>query len=204
MRRSTRIAPKAGEQSVGAVLDDYPSPLCGPPLRPDARRARFGDSSSRNLVGVRGRSIGRGRRVCRGHLSSTPSRRKRQCRALRREPSRPGSRPNQRVAGRAVSGQVAAPTCRSVASARTGCRAVHWGNRRTDHRIALAWKACEPAVVASLNGTCGKRAGPSVLRVRDPASSQRVGPGGPMRSGGGAGLIMVRQVPATAARENNL
>ena len=28
--------------------------------------------------------------------------------------------------------------------------------------------------------------------------------GGPMRDGGGAGLITVRQVPATAARESNL
>ena len=43
--------------------------------------------------------------------------------------------------------------------------------------------------------------GPSVLGVRDPRALPA---GGPMRNGGGAGLIRVRQVPATAARESNL
>ena len=50
----------------------------------------------------------------------------------------------------------------------------------------------------------GQGAGPSVLRVRDPRALPAGPTGGPMTNGGGAGLITVRQVPATAARESNL
>jgi hypothetical protein len=50
----------------------------------------------------------------------------------------------------------------------------------------------------------GQGAGPSVLRVRDPRALPAGPTGEPMRNGGGAGLITVRQVPATAARESNL
>jgi hypothetical protein len=46
--------------------------------------------------------------------------------------------------------------------------------------------------------------GPSVPRVGDPRALRADPIGGPMRNGGGARLIMVRQVPATAARESNL
>ncbi|MDT3444870.1 MULTISPECIES: hypothetical protein [unclassified Pseudofrankia] len=50
----------------------------------------------------------------------------------------------------------------------------------------------------------GQGAGPSVPRVCDPRALPAGPTGGPMRKGGGAGLITVRQVPATAARESIL
>ncbi len=67
-----------------------------------------------------------------------------------------------------------------------------------------------PLASLSLPGWChraalaGQGAGPSVLRVRDIRVLPAGPTGVPMRNGGGAGLITVRQVPATAARENNL
>ncbi|SQD99462.1 hypothetical protein FMEAI12_5290039 [Parafrankia sp. Ea1.12] len=44
-----------------------------------------------------------------------------------------------------------------------------------------------------------KGAGPSVLRLRDPRTLPAGPNGGPRRNGGGAGLMTVRQMPATAA-----
>ena len=61
-----------------------------------------------------------------------------------------------------------------------------------------------PRHVMPSTGTWGEGAGPSVLRVRDARALPAGLTGGPMRFGGGAGLITVRQVRATAARESNL
>jgi hypothetical protein len=50
----------------------------------------------------------------------------------------------------------------------------------------------------------GDRAGLSVYRVRDPRTLPAGPTGDQMRIGCSAGLITVRQMPATAARESNL
>jgi hypothetical protein len=70
---------------------------------------------------------------------------------------------------------------------------------RAASRVAVC-----PRSRASPTGTSGTGRGPSVLRVRDPRALPAGPTQGPIRNGGGAGLITVRQVPATAARESNL
>ena len=67
--------------------------------------------------------------------------------------------------------------------------------RSPSHHSVCWWPAARLA---------GQGASRSVLRVRDPRALPAGPTGGPMRNGGGAGLITVRQVPGTAARESNI